>query len=100
MNDTLDLVVASVQRDKRYVLEAPKVAPLLRDIVAHNTILDVDLASIFGLEVDGLRRLLFPISESILIVHPVDRHSTRLELVPAFAALVRSGELFKRDGHV
>jgi len=100
MDETLDLVVASIQREKRHVLETPKVASLLREIVSQGAILDADLAGIFGLEVEGLRRLLFPLSESVLIVLPVDRHSTRLEVVPEFRALVQSGELFKWDGHV
>jgi hypothetical protein len=82
-----DLVDILLNREPELLQSAP-VRSLLREVIAHGSIRDTELAATHNLTVDQLRRLLFPLTNGLLIVRPFDRNTTTISVVPQVAGLL------------
>lgn len=82
INDNLlDILKQETLSEVLRCIENGKSKSMLREVACRGEILDTELSSIFNMDVEEVRRCLFPFLENILVVKPNDINSTKLKVV-------------------
>jgi hypothetical protein len=82
------LIEATYQQFRR-VIEDESVAPILREVAHHDTVLDTVLAARFNITVEELRSRLYPLLGPIIHVRPNDSVSTHVSIPEPFREVLR-----------
>jgi hypothetical protein len=89
--DPLNFLVKLVYARNRDTLEETPARAMLNEIIRRGSVNDIELASTFGISVENLRKLLYPIIGDILIVKPVDRYTTQLSVSTPMVEVIKNG---------
>lgn len=94
--EPLEFLVNLTYARHRHLLESSPAAAMINEVIRRGSVTDVELAATFGVAVGDLRNLLHPIIGDILIVRPVDRHTTQLSISGPMIDIMRKS----REGAV
>jgi hypothetical protein len=81
----------------RWLIENESVAPILREVAHHDTVLDTVLAARFNISVEELRSRLYPLLGPIIHVRPNDNVSTHVSIPEPFRELLRDPSQWRLD---
>lgn len=93
----LRVLVQDTYERYKELLEDPVIASMLREIMHEGELLDTDLAIRFNRTVREIRKLLFPLLDKVVRVHPNDSSSTKLRINGPMAAALENPDEWLKD---
>ena len=93
----LRALIKATRERFRSLIQDESVAPILREVAHHDSLLDTVLAARFNITVEELRSRLYPLLGPIIYVRPNDNVSTHVSIPEPFREFLRDPSQYRLD---